>query len=136
MGDVERSEDAGRDDQREDDADAGTVVQQLFAGVSRTVGPAHHPIFEKFDSEHVTQFLSQAHEADQQERAVRRSNRWFYLLYAVLGLGLFVFLTLWLLPDHSKLYTDFLTAVGLFFAALAGGYGLKAYRDERRSQDR
>ena len=47
-----------------------------------------------------------------------------------------VFLTLWLLPDHSKLYTGLLTAVGLFFAALAGSYGLKAYRDERKSQDR
>ena len=113
MGDVERIEDAGRDDQREDDAAVGTVVQQLFAGFSRTSGPAH-----------------------QEERDVRRSNRWFHLGYAGLALGVFVFLTVLLLPDESALYTGTVKIVCLFAGGVAGGYGLKAYQDQRKSQDR
>lgn len=135
MGDVERHEDVGRDDQREDDASVG-VVQQLYAAFSRTSGPAHHPIFEKFESEHVTQFLSQAHETDQEERDVRRSNRWFHLGYTILGLGVFVFLTVLLLPKQSELYTEIMKTVCIFAGGVAGGYGLKAYQDQRKSQDR
>ena len=136
MGDVERSEDAGRDEQPGEDTSVGTVVQQLFARFTRTSGPAHHPLFEKFESGHVSQFLSQTHEADQEERALRRSSRWFHFGYTILGLGVFVFLTVLLLPEQSELYTEIVKSVCVFAAGAAGGYGLKAYQDQRRSQDR
>ena len=136
MGDVERSEDAERDEQRREDTSVGTVVQQLFAKFTRTSGPAHHPLFEKFESEHVTQFLSQTHETDQEERALRRSSRWFNFGYAILGFGVFVFLTILLLPEQSELYIEIVKSACLFVAGVAGGYGLKAYQDQRGSQDR
>ena len=136
MGDVERSKDAGRDEQRGEDDSVGTVVQRIFAGFTRTSGPAHHPLFEKFESEHVTQFLSQTHETDQEERTLRRSGRWFHFGYTILGLGVFVFLTVLLLPEQPELYTEIMKSACLFAAGAAGGYGLKAYQDQRRSQDR
>ena len=104
--------------------------------VDPTSGPARHPLFEKFESEHVTQFLSQTHETDQEERTLRRSGRWFHFGYTILGLGVFVFLSVLLLPDQSELYTEIMKSVCLFAAGAAGGYGLKAYQDQRRSQAR
>ena len=70
-----------------------------FAAISRT-GPSYHPIFGKFESEHVSQFLRQSHEQDQDERKFARSSRWFRLVYALMGLGVFVFMTVLLLPEH------------------------------------
>ena len=84
------------------------VVQQVFSSlaISRT-GPSYHPIFGKFEPEHVA--------------------------YALMGLGVFVFMTLFLLPGHSSLYIEILKGLGIFAAGAAGGYGLKAYRDSSRA---
>ena len=48
--------------QRVGESDSRLRVQEIFASVARSSGPAYHPIFEKFESEHVSQFLTQTHE--------------------------------------------------------------------------
>ena len=91
-------------------------------------GPAYHPIFDKFDSEHVTQFLRDSFESDAARQRTHRSNRWFRLAYVALGVALFIFLTLSLLPDRSDLYFQILQGLGLFGSGLAGGYGIRSYQ--------
>ncbi len=91
-------------------------------------GPMHHPIFGKFKAEHVTQFLANVRERERDESRERRSERRFRFAYTVIAVGIFVFLTYFLLPEHSGLYFDILKGVGIFAAGLAGGYGLKAYK--------
>ena len=131
MSDVPPDGDVGRDSSDEHDASAVAVYQQLVARITRTTGPTYHPIFDKFEGEHVTQFLAQSHQSDEAERGLRRSGRWFKVVYTFLGLACFVFLTVWLLPEQSKLYTEIVKSVCLFAGGLAGGYGLKAYQDQR-----
>lgn len=120
--------------QRVGKSDSRLQVQEIFASVARSSGPAYHPIFEKFESEHVSQFLTQTHEADREERQLRRGNRWFRLGYVAIGVFIFVFLTLFLLPAHSDLYLEILKVLGIFGAGAAGGYGLRAYQDRRPDQ--
>ena len=122
-------------DKQTGDPSPKSVVRQLFAtfaAISRT-GPSYHPIFDKFENEHVSQFLNQSHQQEQDERQFKRSNRWFRLIYALMGLCVFVFMTLLLLPEHSSLYVEILKGLGIFAAGAAGGYGLKAYRDTSRA---
>ena len=90
-------------------------------------------IFDKFESGHVSQFLDQAHEAGREERQIRREDRRFRFGYVLIGVGIFVFLTWFLLPDHAALYLEILKALGIFGAGAAGGYGLRAYQE--RSPD-
>lgn len=121
------------DDQTSDEA-PGSIVDQLIPSlaISQT-STSFHPIFDKFESEDVSQFLSQSHAQEQDELRFERSNRWFRLAYALMGLGVFVFMTLFLLPGHSGLYIEILKGLGIFAAGAAGGYGLKAYRDSYRA---
>ena len=119
----------------EADTSAVAVVQQISARLTRTSGPSYHPIFDKFEGEHVSQFLDLSHQSDEAERSVRRSGRWFKAGYTILGLGLFVFLTVWLLPEQADLYSEIVKSVCLFAGGLAGGYGLKAYQDRRTASD-
>lgn len=112
------------------------VFQEIFASFARSSGPAYHPIFEKFESEHVSQFLAQTHETDREERQLRRGDRWFRLGYVLIGVLIFLFLTWFLLPDHAALYLEILKALGIFGAGAAGGYGLRAYQDRRPDQSR
>ena len=90
-------------------------------------------IFDKFEPEHVSQFLNQSQELEQEERRFECSNRSFRLVYALMGLSVFVFMTLFLLPEHAGLYIEILKGLGIFAAGAAGGYGLKAYRDSSRA---
>ena len=110
---------------------AGLQVQEFVASFAKKSGPAYHPIFEKFESEHVSQFLTQAREEDREERQFRGGNRWFRLGYVGSSVGVFLFLTLFLLPDHSALYLELLKVLGAFGAGIAGGYGLRAYQERR-----
>ena len=103
------------------------VVASFFQGSSST----YHPIFDKFQADHVTQFLNQTYETDTQERQLRRSDRWFRLVYVLLAISVFAFLTLYLLPDHSGLYIEILKSLGVFGAGVAGGYGLKTYQNSK-----
>ena len=105
-------------------------MQEFFAGTVRS-GPAYHPIFDKFESEHVTQFLENLSEKEKASQKLRSSNRWFRLAYVALGIGTFVFLTLLLMPDRSELYFQLLQGLGLFGSGFAGGYGFKSYQDRR-----
>ena len=56
------------------------ALQDVVAGFFQGSSAAYHPIFDKFQTEHVTQFLKHTAEADTQERQLRRSDRWFRLV--------------------------------------------------------
>lgn len=48
----------GKEQPRADKADPRPqVFQEIVASFARSSGPVYHPIFEKFESEHVSQFL-------------------------------------------------------------------------------
>ena len=70
--------------------------------------PTHHPLFDKFELEHVTQFLTNAHDVDRNRVRFLRSNRWFHLVYTLIGVSVFVFLTLLLLPEQARTYFEIL----------------------------
>lgn len=94
-------------------------------------GPTFHPIFEKFESQHVTQFLNDASESDADRRKMERGNRWFRLAYVGIGAVIFCVLTWILLPDHSDLYFQLLQGLGIFVAGLLGGYGIRTYQENQ-----
>ena len=117
--------------EEQDTAVKSQVFREFFAGIAHS-RPTHHPVFDKFGSEHVTQFLGQAHEQDIEELRLRKGRRWFRLIYVLIGVAVFAFLTLLLLPEQANLYLDILRGLGIFAAGAGGGYGLKAYQDSRR----
>lgn len=95
-----------------------------------------HPLFDKFESRHVTQFLKQSFESDVAKRKAARSDRWFRLICVSLGLGGFAFLTALLLPERSDLYLRTLQGMGVFGAGLAAGYGIRACQSRHAARRR
>lgn len=116
-------------------------MQEIVMSSVRS-GPDYHPVFDKFESQHVTQFLTQMGERDKRlaerdtaRHKTTRGNRWFRFAYVMCGIGVFGFLTWMLLPGRSDLYFQILQAIGLFGSGLAGGYGIKAYQDQRSGDE-
>lgn len=106
------------------------VVQETFMGAFRS-GPTFHPIFDKFEPEHVTQFLKDASESDADRRKMERGDRWFRLVYVAIGVAIFCGLTVILLPGHPDLYFQLLQGLGIFVAGLLGGYGIRTYQENK-----
>lgn len=127
---IERSKPSAEDTDGELVQPSRSMMREFFMGSVRS-GPAYHPIFDKFESQHVTQFLSQAATRDAARQKKARGDRWFLLVYVMVVVGVFLFLTWILLPDQSELYFQILQGIGVFGAGLAGGYGIKAYQDKR-----
>ena len=128
-----RHEVVERDDRTSSPETPTTLISSALEASFARSGPAYHPIFDKFEPDHVTQFLTQTHEQDIGELQFRRSNRWFRFAYFLAGVAVFFFLTFLLLPDRADLYFEILKGLGIFAAGGAGGYGLKAYQDRRRN---
>lgn len=103
-----------------------TAVGQFLAGSITQRTSRYHPIFDKFESEHVTQFLDNSHKRDM-------IGKWFGLVSVLSAVALFVFLTVFLAPDSPELYVEILKAAIVFAGGMGAGYGLKAYRGRRES---
>ena len=73
--------------------DKPRVVQEMVMSAFRS-GPTYHPIFDKFESQHVTQFLTDASEIDAAKHQMRMGNRWFRLAYVGIAVAMFIFLTM------------------------------------------
>ena len=133
------SDDEGRlgtpdeQDRRVPDVHALGELSAMITSIGSS-GPMHHPIFGKFESEHVTMFLEHAHKSDESVSKYRSSNRWFRLGYVGIIVFVFVFLTLFLLPDQSVVYFDILKGLALFLGGAGGGYGLRTLQDQRRAR--
>lgn len=114
--------------------DIQRVVSEFMGMAISSVGPRYHPIFKKFTPEHVDKFLDHTHQSDREERALRRSGRWFQLAYVLLGAAALVALVVYLLPRDRSLLVEVLKAIVLFAAGVGSGYGLKSHlvgRSER-----
>jgi hypothetical protein len=93
-------------------------------------GGVAHPLFDKFTEKHIDKFLDYSQKDDDNAFKLKSTNRWFYLLYTIIGMGFFVFLIIYLLPQEKELLVDILRLVVAFAGGLGSGYGLKSLRKD------
>lgn len=83
------------------------------------------------ESSHVSTFLDYTHEEDMEDRAYRKSGRWFLLGYVLLAVAVAVFLILFFYSRDRELLLK-LFELGVAFAGGVGtGYGFKVYKDRK-----
>jgi len=97
--------------------EAKQIVRMAMMSSSATGVPRHHPLFEKFTEDHVHKYLDYIQKDDDNEFSFRSSNRWFYLLYTILGLSFFSFLVIYLLPKDKALLDEILKLLVAYLLA-------------------
>ena len=90
-------------------------------------GSRSHPLFEKFTEDHVHKYLDYIQRDDDNEHNLRSSNRWFHLVYTIIGIAFFGFLIVYLLPKDKALLNDLIKLLVTFAGGVGSGYGLKSY---------
>jgi hypothetical protein len=98
--------------------------QAFMAMFTRSSGPRPNPLFEKFTESHIDKYLDMVRSDDEHEYMLRSTNRWFYLLYAVLVLVIFIIGIVYLLPRDKDLLVQLITLIVILGGGIGGGYGL------------
>jgi hypothetical protein len=101
----------------------GTVIKAWTAMFSQVSGP-FNPLLSKFKDEHIKQYLDGAQADSNHDYDLRKSNRWFYLVYAILGLAIFAGGVAYLLPRDKDLLHDLITIIVVLGGGLGAGYGI------------
>jgi len=119
-----------RSDHQEERVDSNDdVVSQLGVRIQQMSGPPWLSFADKFTSDHISTalgHLGRSQEIDSDERKEAHRER---LVYVGIGAALFVFLTIFILPENQQIYSQILEWVGLFVAGGLGGYGLGIRRN-------
>lgn len=105
-------------------------IGMAMMGISSS-GPMPHPLFNKFNDEHIHKFLDYAQKDDENNFKARCSNRWFHLLYTLIGVGVFIFLFIYLLPADKDILIDVLKLIVAFVGGVGSGFGLKGFLDKK-----
>ncbi len=95
------------------------ILKEAFGMMVRSVGPAPHPLFSKFDNSNINTYLENVRLDDERQYKLASSNRWFYILVIIIflvALGLAIFYL-------AKSDRDLLITLIQIFVVLAGGVG-------------
>jgi hypothetical protein len=98
--------------------------QAFMAMSTRYSGPRPNPLIEKFTEAHVDKYLDYAQRDEDNEYHLRKTNRWFYLLYAVLVLAIFIAAVVYLLPRDKELLEQLIDLIVILGGGIGAGYGL------------
>lgn len=108
------------------------ITQAMEFGISMTKGPSN-PLFEKMNTDHVTQLLGIIGADNEREYKDAASNRKYWFLVFIIVVLLFVFCAVFFVfMKETTLLTQILTlAVGIG-GGFGGGYGFCKVRQKGR----
>jgi len=104
----------------------------LMQMTHRSGGPFPHPLFEKFKSEHVGQFLEITREENMREYSLASRAQVFRLVFAALIVAFLVFLVLFLAPSNKDILTDILKILAVFAGGFGAGFGTRSFMQKER----
>ncbi len=104
------------------------IISSITAVLRGGFRPSH-PVYDKFEREHVTAWLEYNRAADKEEFELKKSARRYHLAYVIIGAVVFMFLVWFLMPGHADLIT-LIIQIGVSVGGGFGlGYGYRAIRE-------
>jgi hypothetical protein len=107
-------------------------LQLMEIAMKQFAGPAPAMLIDKMDKEHISKMLDITEAENKRGYDYATSGRKFTVLYVLIGVGVFVFLTCYLAGRNMDLYKKLLELAVTFFAGVGGGYGLRAFTSRNK----
>ncbi|RJP33342.1 MAG: hypothetical protein C4527_04640 [Candidatus Omnitrophota bacterium] len=105
----------------------GNMRDHFFALISKQLkDPFSFGINEKLTEEHINKIIDYTEKDNERNYRFADSARKYHLIYTVIGVLLFVFLTWFLSTNSSAVYSDILKMMAIFAGGLGAGYGIKS----------
>lgn len=89
------------------------------------------PFDSKINEKHIDKILEIKEKYEDKIFKDTQQSRKFQLVYVLIGVSVFVFLTLLLVGKDTELFKEIIKIVVLFAGGLGTGYGIKTYKDKK-----
>ncbi|WP_089729742.1 hypothetical protein [Candidatus Thiosymbion oneisti] len=99
---------------------------------ARRFGPMPNPLTDKITEKHIDKILEIAAKDDERSFKDTAQSRKFTLLYIVIFVALFTFLTVFLVGADKDLYKEAIKLFAVFLGGFGGGFGVKSYMDRNK----
>lgn len=100
------------------------VRSQFQAFMAMTQSRPVNPLFSKFTEAHIDKYLDYIQRDDDNAHDLKKSNRWFYLTYFILILGVLAATVVYLLPKDKDFLGTILQTILTLAGGIGAGYGL------------
>lgn len=94
-------------------------------------GPISSILDSKINEKHIDKILEMTEKDDERSFKDTQHSRKFRLIYLLIGVALFVFLTLFLVGKDTELFKDIIKLFIAFVGGMGAGYGIKHYKDRK-----
>ncbi len=89
------------------------------------------PLESKINEKHIDKILDIKEKYEDKIFKDTQQSRKFLLVYILIGVALFVFLTLFLVSNDKELFKEIIKLFIAFVGGIGAGYGIKTYKDNR-----
>ena len=102
----------------------GKIIKESLEFMMGSINmPSYHPLIKKISGEHIDKIIEYSEKDDERSFRFALFSKWHTLILAILGMGIFIFLTVFLAKDSSNIYMDIIK-VGFGFL---GGFGIGSF---------
>ena len=89
-------------------------------------GSVANPIYSKINEDHITSIITEGAESNKRDFEDAQRERYFKFAIVLVGVGLFIFITLYLARDNAELFTNILVGSATFIGGAGVGYGYRS----------
>jgi len=100
--------------------------------MSSLSGMMPSPFLKKFTKEHIDKLIDYSEKDSERGFTFSKRTQNFRLIYILLGLMVFIFLTLYLAKDNTNLFITLISHLIALLAGTAAGFGLKSQLDKKK----
>jgi len=100
-----------------------TIKKSLEFMMSATNMPPYYQLLKKISGEHINKMIEYSEKDDERGFRFALFSKWHTLILTILGMGIFIFLTVFLAKDASNIYMDIIKVAFGFL----GGFGVGSY---------
>lgn len=87
------------------------------------------PVLKKLNEEHITQIIKSSENTDERNFKFASRSKLYNFILGILGIGVFIFLTIFLAKDSSEIYMDIMKVLFGFL----GGFGTGVYYKNKKN---
>jgi len=103
------------------------MIERIETVMGRFSGPLLSPLESKINEKHIDKILEIKDKYDDNAFKDTQQARKFHLIYILVGVSIFVFLTLFLVGKDTELFKEILKLFISFVGGMGAGFGIKHY---------